>query len=417
MNQIIEHLEITGLSHDGRGIAHIDGKTCFVTNAVPGDIVSAKIINDERNFAEANLIKVQTPSENRTEPFCDKYSECGGCLLQHLSVSAQRHWKAQNFFTQLKQQLNTENCQFTDTLTSHDQAYRRRARLALEIDKKDKQARLGFRKAQDNRLVDIEHCPILSNALNSEIKKSRPELLKTASRKNREFTIVEADNGVFGFSESQQTPNYQIQPAGQKALTIEFPSNGFIQVNADINQQMITQSIEWLDVSAKDSVIDFFSGVGNFTLPLAQVSKKAIGIEGLDALVESANRNAQLNQLDNCEFYKADLFKSLEHFEWFREAKYDRVLLDPGRLGAQELCEQLGKLEAQKIVYVSCDASTLIRDCKLLQKQGYVLKKACFMDMFAHTTHGETMVLLEKSKKQKQKKAKRLENKKRIFKF
>ena len=417
MNPIIEHLEITGLSHDGRGITHIDGKTCFVTDAVPGDVITAKIVNDERNFFEANLINIEQSSTERTKPFCEKYSECGGCQLQHLTVNAQRHWKAENFFTQLKQQLDTENCEFTETLTSHDRSYRRRARLALEVDKKDKQARLSFRKAQDNRLVDIEHCPILNDSLNAEIQKSRPELLETASRKTREFTLVEADNGVFGFTESEQAAHYQIQPAGNNPITIEFPSDGFIQINADINQQMISQAIDWLDISKKHSVIDFFSGVGNFTLPLAQISKKAIGIEGLDSLVDAAKSNAQLNQLANCEFHKADLFKDLEHFDWFREAKYDRILLDPGRLGAQELCLQLGKLNAQKIVYVSCDAATLIRDCKLMQKQGYKVKKAGIMDMFPHTTHFETMVLLEKTKKQQQKKSKRLENKKRVFKF
>lgn len=417
MNQIIEHLEITGLSHDGHGIAHIDGKTCFVTDAVPGDVITAKIVNDERNFFEANLVNIEQSSTERTEPFCDKYSECGGCQLQHLSINAQRHWKAENFFTQLKQKLNTDNCNFAETLISDDKAYRRRARLALEVDKKDKQARFGFRKAQDNRLVDIDQCPILSDALNSEINKSRPELLETASRKTRELTLVEADNGVFGLTESEQTAHYQIQPAGEKALTIEFPSDGFIQINAVINQQMISQAIDWLDISKTHSAIDFFCGVGNFTLPLAQKAKNAIGIEGLDSLVDVANHNAQLNKLPNCEFHKADLFKDLEHFDWFREAKYDRILLDPGRLGAQELCTQLGKLNAQKIVYVSCEASTLIRDCKLLQNQGYQLKKAGIMDMFPHTTHFETMVLLEKTKKQQQKKSKRLETKKRVFKF
>ena len=416
MNKFIEHLEITGLSHDGRGITHIDGKTCFVSDAIPGDMVTAKIYNDERNFFEANLVKIEQPSKERIQPFCEKYSECGGCQLQHLDIAAQRHWKAENFFTQLKQKLNVENCEFTTTLTSDDKTYRRRARLALEVDKKDKQPRLGFRKAQDNRLVDIDHCPILSDALNTALTKARPELLATASRKTREFTIVDADNGVFGLSDSEQTAHYTLSPAGQKltpALTIEFPSNGFIQINADINAQMISQAIDWLDISNKDTVIDFFSGVGNFTLPLAQVAKKAIGIEGLDSLVDAANVNAQRNNLDNCEFYKADLFKDLEHFDWFREAKYDRILLDPGRLGAQALCGQLGKLGAQKIVYVSCNAPTLIRDVKLLQKQGYQLKKAGMMDMFPHTTHFEAMVLLEKNKKQK----KNRDPKKRIFKF
>lgn len=408
MNTTIEQLDVTGLSHDGRGISHINGKTCFIQGAVPGDEISAKIINEERNFIEAQMVSLTKASAERVEPFCDKYQHCGGCQLQHLTVDAQRHWKAENFFTQLKQKLNTEHCEFAKTLISADKGYRRRARLALEIDKKDKQARLGFRKAQDNSLVDIDQCPILNDELNHAIADARPELIATASRKTREFTIVAADNNVFGLQDIDATPHYTLND-----LTIEFPADGFIQVNADINHQMIAQAIDWLDLKSEHSVIDFFSGVGNFTLPLAQKVKKAVGIEGLESLVEAGQHNAQINNLANCEFHKADLFKDLEHFAWFREDKYDRILLDPGRLGAQELCKQIGQLSAQKIVYVSCNASTLIRDIKLLQKQGYHLTKAGFMDMFAHTTHGEAMVLLEKNKKQK----KNRDPKKRIFKF
>lgn len=415
MKEIIENLEITGLSHDGRGITHIDGKTGFVEGAVPGDIVTVKISNDERNFLEARLLKIETPSTDRTEPFCDKYSECGGCQLQHLNIDAQRNWKAENFFTELKQNLNTDNCEFISTLISGDKAYRRRARLALEVDKKDKHPRFGFRRSQDNRLVDIEHCPVLSDNLNQAIQQARPQLLQSASRKTQEFTLVDADNGIFGVESTAQQPNYHIR--GKNSLTLQFPQDGFIQVNDAINQQMIQQSIDWLDLNSEHKVIDFFSGVGNFTLPLAQIAKQAVGVEGLQELVEAAKGNARNNQLDNCEFAKADLFKEVIGLPWFRAQKYDRILLDPGRLGAAELCKQLGQLDAQKIVYVSCNAATLIRDIKLLQKQGYQLKKAGAMDMFPHTTHLEVMVLLEKGKKVKKQKAQRLASKKRVFKF
>lgn len=412
---IIKNLEITGLSHDGRGITHIEGKTCFVEGAIPGDLVSLKVDSEERNFLSAHLVNIEQSSPERTEPFCDKYSECGGCQLQHLTIDAQRKYKAENFFTELKQKINTENCEFVETLISSDKAYRRRARLALEIDKKDKQARFGFRRAQDNRLVDIEHCPILSYNLNQAIQQARPQVLQSASRKTQEFTLVDADNGIFGLEQRDEQPSYQIQ--SNEPLTLQFPQDGFIQVNNAINQQMIQQSIDWLDLNSEHKVIDFFSGVGNFTLPLAQIAKQAVGVEGLQELVEAAKGNARNNQLDNCEFAKADLFKEVTGLPWFRAQKYDRILLDPGRLGAAELCKQLGQLGAHKIVYVSCNAATLIRDIKILQKQGYQLKKAGAMDMFPHTTHLEVMVLLEKGKKVKKQKAQRLASKKRLFKF
>ena len=414
---IIENLEITGLSHDGRGITHIDGKACFVSQTIPGDLVTVKITHNERSFLNAQLLKIQTASKDRREPFCDKYADCGGCQLQHQTIEAQRYWKTQNFFTQLNQQLNTEHCEFAPTLTTDDKGYRRRARLALEVDKKDKQARLGFRRSQDNRLVDIEQCPVLTAELNLAIAQARPQLLAEASRKTKELTIVDADNGVFGLTKNDQIPEYQIQVLDKPALTLNFPEDGFIQVNAQMNQQMIQQALSWLDLQSSHKVIDFFRGVGNFTLPLAQNAKHAVGVEGLDTLVSAADRNAQQNALDNCAFYKADLFQDIQHLPWFLGQKYDRVLLDPGRLGASELCKQLGELQANKIVYVSCIAATLIRDVKHLEKQGYLITQVGAMDMFPHTTHLEVMVLLEKNKKQKQQRQKRLERKKHVFKF
>jgi 23S rRNA (uracil1939-C5)-methyltransferase len=414
MNRLVTNLEIKGLSQDGRGVTHIDGKTCFVKDAIPGDTVDVQVFNDEQNFVEAKLTNITQASNDRVTPFCQHYNECGGCQLQHLSIEAQRHWKTQNFFTQTKQKLNTESCEFVDTLTSNDKGYRRRAKLALEIDKKDKQPRLGFRKPQDSRLVDIQHCPILCEELNQALTHQRPKLIEQASRRTKEFTLVAADNGVFGFTNPTTEPNYQIQQT-PKSITIEFPRDGFIQVNQDINQQMIEQAIDWLDVNKEHQVIDFFCGVGNFTLALAQHCKSVLGVEGLDSLINYAQKNAQSNQLSNCLFVKADLFEDLEHFEWFRLNKYDRILLDPGRLGAAQLCHKLKSLGAQKIVYVSCNASTLIRDIKILEKQGYRLKKAGLLDQFPHTHHTETMVLLEQTKKFKKDKKQRLNAKKKTF--
>ncbi|BBP46390.1 23S rRNA (uracil(1939)-C(5))-methyltransferase RlmD [Thiosulfatimonas sediminis] len=409
------HYEITGLSHDGRGITHINGKTCFVQAALPGDTVTLKVRHEERNFMEADLLTIEQPSAQRVQPFCNKYDICGGCQLQHLAVEAQHRFKADNFFTELKQQVNTETCEFVETLTASTIGYRRRARLALEIDKKDKQARFGFRRAQDSRLVDIDHCPVLTDKLNVAIAQARPGLLAKASRKTHEFTLVDVDNGIFGLTEPDEQPVYRIQR--ETELKLQFPQDGFIQVNAEINQQMIQQAIDWLELNPQHNVIDFFCGVGNFTLPMAQIAKQALGVEGLPELVAAAQQNATSNQLTNCQFEKADLFKGLEHLNWYREQKYDRILLDPGRLGAAELCQHLGQLDAQKIVYVSCNAATLIRDIKLLQKQGYQLTKAGAMDMFPHTTHLEVMVLLEKGQKVKKQKAQRLASKKRVFKF
>lgn len=426
MKPIYHALEVSGLSHDGRGIAKLSnehdsenslplaGKSCFIADTVPGDIVTARILDQQNQFAEAQLVGIEQASGERSEPFCQYYGECGGCQLQHLNIDSQREWKAQNFFNQLQKAVNCETCEFTAPLTSEDKGYRRRARLALEVDKKSKQARFGFRKRNSNELIDIDSCPLLTDGLNQALQQARPQFLAQASRSTKEFTLVEADNGIFGLSENAEKPFYRLDASN---LTLHFPHSGFIQVNKTINEQMIAQALNWLQLTDKDKVLDLFCGVGNFTLPLAQQSKKAVGIEGLSELVETAQQNAADNHLHNSEFFQADLFDEVSGLPWFRKQKYHKILLDPGRPGAFELCKQLGKLNADKIVYVSCNASTLIRDVKELEKQGYQLRKATFMDMFAHTTHAEVMVLLEKAQKQKTQRDKRIASKKQMFKF
>lgn len=170
---------------------------------------------------------------------------------------------------------------------------------------------------------------------------------------------------------------------------------------------MIQQAIKWLELESQHQVLDLFCGVGNFTLPLASMVAQVIGIEGDVDSIEFARQNSSQNNLSNTLFYKANLFEDVIGHNWFYQQKYDRILLDPGRQGAFSISKLLGQLKASIIVYVSCNAATLIRDIKELEKQGYQIRKAGFMDMFPHTSHAEVMVQLVKTKKpSKQKKTK-----------
>jgi 23S rRNA (uracil1939-C5)-methyltransferase len=326
-------------------------------------------------------------------------------------LDAQRHWKNQNFMTGLTQAVDAKQCQTAEPLIGADTGYRRRARLGLVISKKDKVARLGFRQKSSNELIDIENCPVLSPALNQAIQTNRTALLETASRAYKEITFVEATNGIFinrssdkidETESSTALPYYQLNTAVNTTpttLTLEFPKEGFIQINAELNKAMVTQAMAWLKLEASHKVLDLFCGVGNFTLPIAQQVSQVVGIEGEQSLVKVANHNAQINQLDNVKFDKANLFNDMRPLPWFHSHQYDRILLDPGRQGAFELCKTLGLLNAQIIVYVSCNAATLTRDIKELEKQGYRLTKAGLIDMFPHTTHTEVMVQLTKTQK------------------
>ncbi|MBN2866935.1 MAG: 23S rRNA (uracil(1939)-C(5))-methyltransferase RlmD [Thiotrichales bacterium] len=407
---IISHLDIEGLTHDGRGVTRQNGKAIFVPNAVPGDMVKVKITQSQAKFDEAELLEIEQASSDRTPPFCPLYNECGGCQLQHLSIDAQRHWKTENFITRLTQSVSAKHCKVAPALIGNDTGYRRRARLGLSISKIDKVARLGFRQHASNELVDIDQCPVLTPALNLALKDQRATLLEQASRAYKEITFVEADNGVFSVS-SADTHDTSIEPLYDiEGLQLNFPADGFVQVNREQNLQMVKQAIEWLELDTKQTVLDLFCGVGNFTLPISKHCKMATGIEGLAELVDTANHNAKQNQLDNVDFIKTDLFEDFSKLPWFRKQKYSRILLDPGRQGAFEISKVLHELKPEIIVYVSCNASTLIRDIRELEKQGYHLHKAGLIDMFPHTTHTEVMVQLKKGNK-------KVKKPKKIFRF
>lgn len=403
----IQPFTIEGITHDGRGVARLDGKAVFIDGAVPGDIVKARLIEHQPKFDIAQLLEIEQPSAERARPFCELYDTCGGCQLQHMQLDAQRHWKAENFITRLTQAVDASHCEIAAPLTGEGQHYRRRARFGLAISKHDKQARLGFRQKASNELVDVPRCPVLSDALNDALAKHRDTWLARASRAYKEITLVEADNGVFVSGALEQSPAPQMPFYTLDGLKLAFPSDGFIQVNADINRQMVKQAVEWLELQPQHRVLDLFCGIGNFTLPVGKQVKEAIGVEGLEELVATANGNAKDNQLPQCRFYKTDLFDDFSHQPWFKKQRYDRILLDPGRQGAFEISKQLPQLKPDLIVYVSCNAATLIRDIKELEKQGYRLTRAGLIDMFPHTTHTEVMVQLKKIKTPKTDRKKR----------
>jgi 23S rRNA (uracil1939-C5)-methyltransferase len=170
----------------------------------------------------------------------------------------------------------------------------------------------------------------------------------------------------------------------------------FTQVNYDINRQMINRVLETLDLQTSDKVLDLFCGLGNFTLPMAKYAGLVVGIEGDQPLVEHARENARHNCMTNVEFHAADLSKDISDYPWAQQ-KYHKVLLDPSRAGASEVLHHLKKWQPHRIVYVSCNPSTLARDAGILVYDlGYQLIKAGVMDMFPQTAHVESMALFEK---------------------
>ena len=186
-------------------------------------------------------------------------------------------------------------------------------------------------------------------------------------------------------------PYYGLNDGSQ----LQFDIRDFIQINADLNRQMITTALDWLSLNSQDHVLDLFCGMGNFTLPLSRKVKSAVGIEGVSAMVEKARANAERNRCANVQFYQADLDQPFISQPWAQQP-FNKILLDPPRTGAAFALQALCQLVAEKILYVSCNPATLVRDTEILLNAGYQLDKVAMIDMFPHTGHLESISLYQK---------------------
>lgn len=426
LNTKHQSLQVEKLDHHGAGIAYQNKKPVFIEGALPGEQVLVQLVESKSKFARANLIKIQKPSEQRIEPFCPHYNECGGCNMQHLDIENQRVYKQQTL-SQLMRKFAGQTAELDTPITGEERGYRRRARISLHVDKKGKQLQFGFRKKQSKEIVNVTHCPVLAPELD-QLMQPLYELLSGFSHQDGldHVELVKADNtriivlrhskalkdddhkALVEFAQLNQVSLYLMPKSEQLDLiegeighyleagvTIPFEPNNFIQINQQVNASMVKQAMEWLKLEENDRVLDLFCGLGNFSLPIAKQVQSVVGVEGVDAMVEKAKVNAKLNNLSNAHFYQANLEADISGQPWASE-KFDKILLDPARAGANGVVEQLSELGAARIVYVSCNPATLARDSQSLLSQGFKLQKLGMLDMFPHTSHLESMALFVK---------------------
>lgn len=420
-------LSIERLSHDGRGIAFFEGRTWFVSGALPNEQVQVQVLAARSKVVQAQVVAIQTSSPDRISPECQWAGQCGGCTLQHISHAQQIELKHTNLVEQLTREGVTP-LEWAPPLVGPALAYRRRTRVAVRYDVKHKHVQVGFRGLASNDIVEVQACAILVDALQPLF--SGLSALFNGFKQPQALGHVELFSGssnalllrhTQGLDETdlQQLRAYcaehqaqlwlqgtgapQPDQAGQVlsyslpayALNIAYQPGDFVQVNAQMNEAMIAQALAWLAPSADDRVLDLFCGLGNFALPLAQQVAQVVAVEGVEAMLQRARENASAHQLSNVDFIHCDLSVSLRSHDWSRQG-FAAALLDPPREGAQAVAEDLAKLKVPRIVYVSCNPATLARDAALLTKRGYRLEKAGVLDMFAQTGHTEAMALFVK---------------------
>ncbi|MCG7499074.1 23S rRNA (uracil(1939)-C(5))-methyltransferase RlmD [Vibrio sp. Of7-15] len=417
---------IERLDHAGAGIGFLDKKLIFVDGVLPGEKAVVQLTEQKKSYAKAKLIKLQSQSNERIEPFCQHYRQCGGCNLQHLSHEGQVAAKEASL-AELMNKFAGADLKQAEAIVAGDKGYRRRARFSLMFDKNTKQLKMGFRKKQSKEIVDVRHCPVLVPSLDELLNELYALLSQLKAYKDLgHVELVEAENGrvcllrhlkplkeqdktaLLNFAQQHDlilylasSPEHCERVVGDEpyysmnGAKLNFSPQNFIQVNKTVNEKMVAQALQWLDVQKDDRVLDLFCGLGNFSLPLAQKASAVVGVEGVDEMVERATENAKQNQLSNAEFYQADLEQDITNQVWAK-AKFSKILLDPARAGAAGVMEYVAELNAQSVVYVSCNPATLARDSQVLLQRGYKLHKLGMLDMFPHTGHLESMALFVK---------------------
>ena len=432
-------VEITALSNEGRGIAHIDERTVFIDQALIGERVRFKYTRLTKNIAEGRTVEVLQASDLRVEAKCSAFEMCGGCSLQHMASDAQIKLKQAMLLDQLEH-LEVKPAEVLPPLLGPEYGYRHKARLGVRYVHKKEKVLIGFRERNSSFLTETTRCEVLHPSV-GEIISDLAECINQLEEKRTipQIEVAVGDNQtvlVFRHLEElsdttrkllsdfcqlhslvcylqagkpdklellypqQAEPLYYMLAAADPSadnLKIEFQPSDFIQVNPEVNKRMVVNAINYLALQSTDTVLDLFSGLGNFALAMAGSCKQVTAVEGSLAMVKKARDNALLNNINNTEFVYADLYSDEVLTAPWLKRKYNKILLDPPRSGAAAILPALKKMQAEIIVYVSCHPATLARDAAVLVNElGYKLTKAGIMNMFPHTGHVESIAVFEK---------------------
>jgi 23S rRNA (uracil1939-C5)-methyltransferase len=428
-----EEADIVDLSHEAHGVARLDGKAVFVTDALPGERVMLKRVKRHRNFDEAVLESVITPSPDRVTPACPHYGTCGGCALQHLAPQAQLAFKQAQLLENLARLGSVEPERVLEPLIGPVWGYRRRARLGIKHVPRKGRVLVGFRERSAPYVADLHECRVLAAPLGTLIDPladlvgglsiaARVPQAEVAVADNACALVLRvldppSDDDLLRMREWERTHGARLylQPGGPATVapltpgheplryllpafdvSLEFEPTDFIQVNGALNQAMVSRAIELLEPQPGERVLDLFCGLGNFSLPLARRAGEVLGVEGEPGLVSRAVRNAARQGIANVTYITADLTAPTLDAAWATRG-YDRVLLDPPRAGAREVLPVVGASGAGRVVYISCHPGSLARDAGILVRDhGFRLVAAGVMDMFPHTTHVEAMAVFER---------------------
>lgn len=426
---------IESLDHEGRGIAHVEGKVVFIEGALPGEQVTYTRLRSKPKFDTARIETVLQASSQRVAPRCPHFGVCGGCSMQHLEISAQAAIKQRVLEDAFWHIARLKPETILPPIIGPAWGYRRRARLTVRNVPKKGGVLVGFHEKKSSYVADMTSCAVLPAPISALLPRLR-ELVGSLSIAARlpqievavgdgppvlVLRILEpltpADEEVLRAFADAAAIALWLQPGGPDtaapfhpvnapfptyrlpdfAVTLHFKPTDFTQVNHDINRVLVRRAVSLLQPEAGERIADMFCGLGNFTLPIARQGARVLGVEGNHALVTRAQQNALANGLaESIDYRVANLFAVVPE-QLAAWGRFGKMLIDPPREGAIELVKCLGDDGPKRIVYVSCNPATLARDAAVLvHEKGYRLVSAGIANMFPHTSHVESIALFEK---------------------
>lgn len=441
-----EWLTIESLDLEAQGVAHnAEGKVVFIEDALPGEQVQVRVNRRKNNWEQASMTALRRESSQRVKPRCPHFGTCGGCKMQHFHVGAQVATKQRALEDALWHLGKVKAERMLRPIEGPAWGYRYRARLSVRYVAKKGKVLVGFHERKSSFVADMDSCEVVPPHVSALLVPLR-ELVAAMDQRDRlpqiELAVGDAVTALvlrhlepltsadldrlraFGASRGVQ---WWLQPKGpdtvhrldeggpelayalpEFGIEMPFRPTDFTQVNPHINRVLVTRALRLLDARADERVIDWFCGLGNFTLPIATQAREVLGIEGSEALVQRSRENALVNRLGaKTRFVAQNLFEvTPESLVSFGGA--EKWLIDPPREGAFALAKALADLHAdgaiapgytapKRIVYVSCNPATLARDAGLLVHQaGYRCTAAGAINMFPHTAHVESMAVFER---------------------
>jgi len=432
----VPQIQIDKLAYGGSGFGRLVGKACFVPFTAPGDLAEIRIEKSKKSYSEGVVEELLQYSPHRSSPPCPVFGDCGGCNWQHVSYKEQCRQKEAIFADILWRNARVDSEKIRPLLSAAS-PYGYRQRIQLKVDYSGGRRSLGFHRRSSHDVVDIhDHCAIAAASLNSAISKIReiigsfkePDLISQVDlasssdasvsavfhysgnfseilaehliQANADVTalhslsIKTASKRTFQHISGLEKLRYSIPSAEGTDMDMYYAPDSFSQVNFAQNRVMVQLLLDYCVNMTPDSILDLYSGNGNFSLPLAGSVKQILGFESANKSVSLALYNTHVNGIKNARYVCKDTTAGVEELAK-NSVQFDLVIMDPPRTGADEVARQIQRVGASQLIYISCDPPTLGRDISTLQQNGFEVIYIQPVDMFPQTYHLESVVFLK----------------------